>query len=37
MITDTDASDRGGAETLRRNELNGDYDDEEFAADEEWS
>jgi hypothetical protein len=37
MITDTDASNRGGTETLRRSELNGAYDDEEFAADEEWS
>ena len=27
MITDTDASDRGGAETLRRYELNGAYDE----------
>ncbi len=31
MITDTDASDRGGAETLRRYELNGAYD-EMFSA-----
>jgi hypothetical protein len=36
MSRGTDASDRGGAETFRRNELNGDYDDEEFAVDEEW-
>ena len=36
MITDPDASDRGGAETLRRYELNDAYDDEEFAADEQW-
>jgi hypothetical protein len=33
MIIDTDASDRGGAETLRGYELNGAYDEMFSAAD----